>query len=180
MLCLCKNRLIPHPDAKYLGCKEEVTQTSWRNFITFEIPVQIGGIGVRDYSNNQVCVVSSQNNQLMNIFIGEDIRKKTDLVLKSSSSTRKGFRITVALTNDTSDSLPVHVFSAFVHYDERLIPYYNTKGKLPMGKVSFVLGDVATEAVLSKSAVSLLRFPERESKALISSSEIKFKIRNKL
>lgn len=168
------------PSAKYLGCKEEVTQTSWRNFIIFEIPVQIGGIGVRDCSNSQVCVASSQNNQLMNIFIGEDIRKKIDLVLKSSSSTRKDFRITVALTNDTNDSLPVYILSSFVHYDERLIPYYNTKGELPKGTVSFVLGNVATETVLSKGFVSLLKFPEREPKSLLSSSEIKFKIGNNL
>ncbi|WP_370748844.1 hypothetical protein [Parasutterella sp.] len=162
------------PGAKYLGCREDA---HLRNYINFEIPVQIGGVGLKDCTDNQVCVAASQNNLWMNLFIGKEVRRKIDLALRGNSGNRENFKIVLKFTNDSGEELPIYIPSLFLEDDGEKIPLHNLSGNLHKGKAIFSLGDVATEKALRVGVATLIKFPKREYKEVDSlPSESKFSL----
>lgn len=149
------------PGAKYLGCKEDL---HWRNYIQFKVPVQIGGVGLKDCSDNQVCVAASRNNIWMNLFIGKEVRRKIDLALRGNTGNRENFKIVLKFTNDSGQELPIYVPSLFVEDEGEKIPLHNLSSNLHEGKSNFSLGDVAKEKALRVGVATLIKFPQREQK----------------
>ena len=147
--------------AKYLGCKEE----GFESFVSFEVPFIIGCVGMRDCRKNEICVASSQNNQNMNVFVGEEIRKKITLIARGFTFfDPDNLRITLTVDNDSGQSLSVRIPSAFLRHEGEEIPLHNTRGgNFPEDTLKFTLSNVASSQLIrGRGVATAMEFPDRE------------------
>jgi len=154
------------PEAKYLGCKMQ----NFESLVYFEIPFQVGGVGLKDCKKNQICVASSQNNLNMNVFVGEDIRRKLSELRKGMTMfDPNNFEIIINFDNDTGAALPVNIPSLFVRSSsgEKNAVHFARGGRINSGSLDLILSNVAaSQALKGRGVATAVEFPEREFRQL--------------
>lgn len=149
--------------AQYLGCRKEGSQS----FVSFEVPFRVGGVGLNDCGKDQICVASSQNNLNMNVFVGEEVRKKINEMAKNLPALDPNdLKITLEVVNDSGKDLSVTIPSAFLNHQGKIEPVHYLQGaSLTKGKISMTLSNVATvQAAGANGVATVISFPEREKK----------------
>lgn len=148
------------PSARYLGCTTE-GQTS---VATFAIPIQVGGVVMRDCKEDQVCLGSSQNNQNANFFVGKAILQKIKDLGDDASSRVQELRLVLDLKNDTGSDLEMYIPSALLKVGENTFEVLHAKPIMypKDGRSEFHLPDVATLGLLWRGVVTAVTFPQRK------------------
>lgn len=152
------------PSATYLGCKRG---KGYSTFAQFQIPFKVGGIGLKDCADNEICVGSSQNNQNMNVFIGKDLKTKLDELTRSATIYGpKDVKVRIDFKNDTNKDLPINFTSIFLGDGDKTVPLHNLKDLnfKERTQAYMTLSDVAASALLWRGVVTVTEFPGRELK----------------
>ncbi len=149
------------PESAYLECKKE----GMNSLAEFEVPVQVGGIGARDCSAEQVCVASSTNNVLANIYIGKGIRKRIDKVLKDLMLFNlDSLEVTLNFTNDSGSELKPRLPDVF--YSDasgRMQPLHEPDAVVIPTNSScmMTLSNIGSARLLKKGYAWIAEFPDR-------------------
>lgn len=150
------------PNHKYLGCKRE----GWDNIARFEIPIKVGGIGIKECTDNELCVTSSQDSEAMIVSLGKKIKERINQLAKSSNVYGpKDVKLTIRLENDSSSSLKIVNVSSFLSDGKKTVPAHLVDGTYPAGANWFItLSDVGAAALLYRGVINVMLFPGRRVK----------------
>lgn len=154
-------KLVKHvfPEAVTGECKFDGDALD--HIITFMLPVQVGGIGVRDCDNNQLCVASSEFGNGIEVFLGKEVRERLDFLNETNDDLNvNDLSLTIALTNDTDKHVHFVGMGVFMKDNNLVVPLvWKDLNLNPHGNVGFSLSDASTQQLIKRGTAPILFFP---------------------
>lgn len=149
------HRIFPH--AQYNNCGNYTDGPT--HYLEFKIPVQVGGIGVKDCTNDQLCVAQSQDGKNVNVFVGKAIRDKLNFL----SEVNENFKLdNLALGVQVCNSKEVHAIfpsGTISNFDGDIIPVHFKEIVLAPNFVNtYYLSDTGKWQAISRGISTVLHF----------------------
>lgn len=156
-------KLVTHvfPEALAVECKFD--SDTLDHIMAYHIPVQVGGIGVRDCDNNQLCVASSEFGNSIEVFLGKEVRERLDFLNETNDDLNvNDLSLTINLKNDTNNLLHFVGMGVFMKDNNLVVPLvWKDLNLNPHGNVGFSLSDASTQQLIRRGTAPILFFPSK-------------------